>query len=290
MLDAILVNSWIAHRAVFDVAPWMATLEEPQSLAQLRRKLHCAETIEDYVWNTSMASLAELASPQKRSNLAIPNLRDDSLACAVLIQEFQKYKENNVWPMRRGALEFIKDPFLKRLRTASFPGCEHKSSRVHELVKGASEGARRKCILCFVSKKGVPKASLLHGRTVFGNSSFLCRKCMVCLCKKRIGGSTAKSCYEVWHERKNLALEVTKQRKRLLESRKQEDADVEKRRKLSANANSQKKSPSKSPGPSQGAQFQDEEEQPDEDELVEEDQEKETRRRTRGGVIRTNKT
>ncbi|KAG7354003.1 hypothetical protein IV203_003359 [Nitzschia inconspicua] len=84
-----------------------------------------------------------------------------------------------------------------------------------------------------------------------------------------------KSCYEVWHERKNLALEATKQRKRLLESREQEDADAEKRRKLSANANSQKKSPSKSPGPSQDAQFQEDGEQPDEDELVEEDEEDE---------------
>ncbi|KAG7341772.1 hypothetical protein IV203_006864 [Nitzschia inconspicua] len=273
MLDAILVNSWRAHQAVFDVAPWMATLAEPPTLAQVRRKLHGAETIEDYVWYTSTASLAELAS-LKRSNLAIPNLRDDSPAGALFMQEFQRYRENNVWPMRRGALEkFIKDPFLKRLRTASFPGCEHKSGRVHELVNKASEGARRKCILCFVSKKDVPEASRLHGRGVSSNSSFMCTTCMVCLCKKKIGGSTAKSCYEVWHERKNLALEATKQRKRLLESREQEDA--EKRRKLSANANSQKKSPSKSPGPSQDAQFQEDREQPDEDELVEEDQEDE---------------
>ncbi|KAG7359162.1 hypothetical protein IV203_015751 [Nitzschia inconspicua] len=93
--------------------------------------------------------------------------------------------------------------------------------------------------------------------------------------KKRIGGFTAKSCYEVWHERTNLALDATKQRKRLQKSREQEDADAKKRRKLSANANSQKNSPSKSPGPSQDAQFEDEEEQPDEDELVEEDQEDE---------------
>ncbi|KAG7368557.1 hypothetical protein IV203_031300 [Nitzschia inconspicua] len=286
MLDAILVKSWRVHQAAFDVAPSMATLEEPPSLAQVRRKLHCAETIEDYVWNTSMASLAELASLE-RSILAIPNLRDDSPACAVFIQQFQKYKENNVWPMRRGALEkFIKDPFLKRLRTASFPGCEHKSGHVHELVNKASEGARRKCIMCFVSRKDVPKASRLHGRGVSSNSSFMCRICMVCLCKKRIRGSTAKSCYEVWHERKNLALEATKQRKRLLESREQEDADAEKRRKLSANANSRKKSRSKSPGPSQDAQFQDEEEQPEKDELVGEDQEDEQE----GDIIRTNKT
>ncbi|KAG7347897.1 hypothetical protein IV203_016602 [Nitzschia inconspicua] len=140
MLDEILVKSWRVHQAVFDVAPSMATFEEPPSLAQVRRKLHCAETIEDYVWNTSMASLAELAS-LKRSILAIPNLRDDSPACAVFKQQFQKYKENNVWPMRRGALEkFIKDPFLKRLRTASFPGCEHKSGHVHELPEKITHG------------------------------------------------------------------------------------------------------------------------------------------------------
>ncbi|KAG7348927.1 hypothetical protein IV203_011524 [Nitzschia inconspicua] len=146
MLDAILVNSWRAHQAVFDVAPWIATLAEPPSLAQVRRKLHCAETIEDYVRNTSMASLAELAC-LKRSNLAIPNLREDSPACAAFIQQFQKYKENNVWPMRR-----------------------------------------------------VPETSRLHGKEVSSNSSFMCRTCMVCLCKKRIGGSTAKSCYEVQAE------------------------------------------------------------------------------------------
>ncbi|KAG7342602.1 hypothetical protein IV203_017846 [Nitzschia inconspicua] len=86
MLDAILVNSWRAHQAVFDVAPWMATLAEPPTLAQVRRKLHGAETIEDYVWYTSTASLAEVAS-LKRSNLAITNLRDDSPAGAVFIQE-----------------------------------------------------------------------------------------------------------------------------------------------------------------------------------------------------------
>ncbi|KAG7354474.1 hypothetical protein IV203_003830 [Nitzschia inconspicua] len=244
MLDAILVNIWRAHQAVFDVAPWMATLAEPPTLAQVKRKLHDAETIEDYVWYTSTASLAELAS-LKRSNLAIPNLRDDSPAGAVFRQEFQKYKENNVWPMRRGALEkFIKDPFLKRLRTASFPGCEHKSGRVHELRVVQQQ------FVYVHNMNGVPV-------------------------QEKIGGSTAKSCYEVWHERKNLALEATKQRKRLLESREQEDAHVEKRRKLSANANSQKKSPSKSPCPSQDAQFQEEGEQPDEDELVEEDKEDE---------------
>ncbi|KAG7366753.1 hypothetical protein IV203_029423 [Nitzschia inconspicua] len=215
MLDAILVNSWRAHQAVFDAAPWMATVAEPPTLAQVRRKLHGAETIEDYVWYTSTASLTELAS-LKKSNLAIPNIRDDSPAGAVFIQEFQKYKENNVWPMRWGALEkFIKDPFLKRLRTANFLDAN--------------------------TNRDVPEASRLHGRGVSSNSSFMCTICMVCLCKKKIGGSTAKSCYEVRHERKNLALEATKQRKRLLESREQEDADAEKRRKLSANANSQKK-------------------------------------------------
>ncbi|KAG7370170.1 hypothetical protein IV203_027916 [Nitzschia inconspicua] len=73
----------------------------------------------------------------------------------------------------------------------------------------------------------------------------------------------------------NLDLEATKQRRRLLESREQEDPEAAKRRKNSANANSQKKSPSKSPCPFQDAQFQDEEEQPDEDELVEEDQQDE---------------
>ncbi|KAG7369946.1 hypothetical protein IV203_027692 [Nitzschia inconspicua] len=223
-----------------------------------------------------IASRAADVEQKAVSNRKRGNLRDDSPAGALFMQEFQRYRENNVWPMRRGALEkFIKDPFLKRLRTASFPGCEHKSGRVHELVNKASEGARRKFILCFVSKKDVPEASRLHGRGVSSNSSFMCTTCMVCLCKKKIGGSTAKSCYEVWHERKNLALEATKQRKRLLESREQEDADAEKRRKLSANANSQKKSPSKSPGPSQDAQFQEDREQPDEDKLVEEDQEDE---------------
>ncbi|KAG7366467.1 hypothetical protein IV203_029137 [Nitzschia inconspicua] len=70
------------------------------------------------------------------------------------------------------------------------------------------------------------------------------------------------------------AIEVH-QGKRLLESREQEDPEVDERRKLSANANSQKKSPSKSPGPSQDAEFQDEEEKPGEDELEEEHQEDE---------------
>ncbi|KAG7365168.1 SWIM zinc finger domain protein [Nitzschia inconspicua] len=224
MMDAILVNVWRAHQAVFDIAPCLATLAEPPSLAQ----------------------------------------------------QFQKYKDSNVWPMRRGALEkFVKDPFLNRLRMASFPEYEHKSGLVHELVKKANEGARRKCILYFVSKKDVPEASRLHGKEVSSNSSFMCTICMVCLCKKRIGGSKAKSCYDVWHERKNLDLEVTKQRKRLMESREEKDPEAEKRRKNSAIANSQEKSPSKSPGPFQDAQFQDEEEQPDEDELVEEDQEDE---------------
>ncbi|KAG7356487.1 hypothetical protein IV203_027393 [Nitzschia inconspicua] len=62
MMDAILVNAWRAHQAVFDIAPWLATLAEPPSLAQVRRKLHCAESIEDYTWKTSMESLAELTS------------------------------------------------------------------------------------------------------------------------------------------------------------------------------------------------------------------------------------
>ncbi|KAG7374991.1 hypothetical protein IV203_014086 [Nitzschia inconspicua] len=275
MMDAILVNAWRAHQAVFDIAPWLATLAEPPSLAQVRRKLHCAESIEDYTWKTSMESLAELTS-LRRSTFVVPNLLGDSPANAVFIQQFQKYKENNVWPMRRGALEkFVKDPFLQRLRTSSFPGYEHKPGLVHELVKTANEGARRKCILCFVSKKDVPEESRLHGKEVSSNSSFMCRTCMVCLCKKRICGSKAKSCYDVWHERKNLDLEATKQRRRLLESREQEDPEAAKRRKNSANANSQKKSPSKSPCPFQDAQFQDEEEQPDEDELVEEDQQDE---------------
>ncbi|KAG7338546.1 hypothetical protein IV203_013987 [Nitzschia inconspicua] len=137
----------------------------------------------------------------------------------------------------------------------------------------------------FRLKKKVPETSRLHGKEVSSNSSFMCRTCMVCLCKKRIGGSTAKSCYEVWHERKNLALEAGKQRKRLLESREQEDPGAEKRRKLSANANSQKKSPSKSPGPCQvqaednthgtDAQLQVAEKDHDEGELEEEDQEDE---------------
>ncbi|KAG7357906.1 hypothetical protein IV203_014519 [Nitzschia inconspicua] len=275
MMDAILVNAWRAHQAVFDIAPWLATLAEPPSLAQVRRKLHCAESIEDYTWKTSMESLAELTS-LRRSTFVVPNLLGDSPANAVFIQQFQKYKENNVWPMRHGALEkFVKDPFLQRLRTSSFPGYEHKPGLVHELVKTANEGARRKCILCFVSKKDVPEESRLHGKEVSSNSSFMCRTCMVCLCKKRICGSKAKSCYDVWHERKNLDLEATKQRRRLLESREQEDPEAAKRRKNSANANSQKKSPSKSPCPFQDAQFQDEEEQPDEDELVEEDQQDE---------------
>ncbi|KAG7337002.1 hypothetical protein IV203_017541 [Nitzschia inconspicua] len=103
----------------------------------------------------------------------------------------------------------------------------------------------------------------------------LCAQYAWCACARKNWWFHGKSCYEVWHERKNLALEATKQRKRLLESREQEDADAEKRRKLSANANSQKKSPSKSPGPSQDAQFQEDGEQPDEDELVEEDEEDE---------------
>ncbi|KAG7342442.1 hypothetical protein IV203_007535 [Nitzschia inconspicua] len=275
MMDAILVNAWRAHQAVFDIAPWLATLAEPPSLAQVRRKLHCAESIEDYTWKTSMESLAELTS-LRRSTFVVPNVLGDSPANAVFIQQFQKYKENNVWPMRRGALEkFVKDPFLQRLRTSSFPGYEHKPGLVHELVKMANEGARRKCILCFVSKKDVPEESRLHGKEVSSNSSFMCRTCMVCLCKKRICGSKAKSCYDVWHERKNLDLEATKQRRRLLESREQEDPEAAKRRKNSANANSQKKSPSKSPCLFQDAQFQDEEEQPDEDELVEEDQQDE---------------
>ncbi|KAG7360443.1 hypothetical protein IV203_035542 [Nitzschia inconspicua] len=34
MMDAILVNAWRAHQAVFDIAPWLATLAEPPSLAQ----------------------------------------------------------------------------------------------------------------------------------------------------------------------------------------------------------------------------------------------------------------
>ncbi|KAG7344081.1 protein-L-isoaspartate O-methyltransferase [Nitzschia inconspicua] len=35
MMDAILVNAWRAHQAVFDIAPWLATLAEPPSLAQV---------------------------------------------------------------------------------------------------------------------------------------------------------------------------------------------------------------------------------------------------------------
>ncbi|KAG7341211.1 hypothetical protein IV203_023162 [Nitzschia inconspicua] len=191
----------------------MATLEEPPSLVQVRRKLHGAETIEDYVWNTSMGSLAELASLRRRT-VAIPNLRDDSPACNLFMQQFQRYKENNIWPMRRGALEkFTKDRFLTRLRTSSFPGYEHKSGHLHELVKGATEGAKRKCVLCFVSKKNVPEASRLHGKEVSSNSSFMCRICMVCLCMKKLGGSTAKSCYEVQAEENETDLQLQEEGK-----------------------------------------------------------------------------
>ncbi|KAG7372161.1 hypothetical protein IV203_018304 [Nitzschia inconspicua] len=87
MMDAILVNALRAHQAVFDVAPCLATLEEPPSLTQLRRKLHCAESIEDYSWKTSLASLAELAS-LKRCTFVLPNLRGDSPANAVFMQQF----------------------------------------------------------------------------------------------------------------------------------------------------------------------------------------------------------
>ncbi|KAG7363862.1 hypothetical protein IV203_037063 [Nitzschia inconspicua] len=135
----------------------------------------------------------------------------------------------------------------------------------------------------FCVEKNVPEASRLHGKEVSSNSSFMCRICMVCLCKKKIGGSTAKSCYEVWHERKDLDLKAGKQRKRLLQAREQEDPDAEKRRKLSANANNQKKSPSKSPGACQlqaeeneiDLQLQEEGKELGEGELEEEDQEEE---------------
>ncbi|KAG7366538.1 hypothetical protein IV203_029208 [Nitzschia inconspicua] len=229
MMDAILVNAWRAHQAVFDIAPWLATLAEPPSLAQPSKcSLHPAvpevqgkQRVADATWSAG-------------------EVRQESVPTATAHFE------------------------LSWVRAQTRSG-----------VKTANEGARRKCILCFVSKKDVPEESRLHGKEVSSNSSFMCRTCMVCLCKKRICGSKAKSCYDVWHERKNLDLEATKQRRRLLESREQEDPEAAKRRKNSANANSQKKSPSKSPCPFQDAQFQDEEEQPDEDELVEEDQQDE---------------
>ncbi|KAG7344188.1 hypothetical protein IV203_022196 [Nitzschia inconspicua] len=201
MMDAILVNAWRAHQAVFDIAPWLATLAEPPSLAQ----------------------------PSKCSlHPAVPEVQGK-----------------------------------QRVADATWSAGEVRQGSVPTATAH------------FELSWDVPEESRLHGKEVSSNSSFMCRTCMVCLCKKRICGSKAKSCYDVWHERKNLDLEATKQRRRLLESREQEDPEAAKRRKNSANANSQKKSPSKSPCPFQDAQFQDEEEQPDEDELVEEDQQDE---------------
>ncbi|KAG7339673.1 hypothetical protein IV203_025283 [Nitzschia inconspicua] len=104
---------------------------------------------------------------------------------------------------------------------------------------------RRKCVLCFVSGNKVPRESRYSGVGVSCSTTYMCRICVVPLCKFKTTDSEWKCCHAVWHERQNLKLEISRQGKQLLENRERNDNDARKRRQHAVNAYNKRRSPTK---------------------------------------------
>ncbi|KAG7345273.1 hypothetical protein IV203_032804 [Nitzschia inconspicua] len=120
---------------------------------------------------------------------------------------------------------------------------------IRDVISGVTPGldgrVRRKCVLCFVSGNKVPRESRYSGVGVSCSTTYMCRICMVPLCKFKTTDSEWKCCHAVWHERQNLKAEITRQGKRLLENRERNDNDARKRRQHAVNAYNKRRSPTK---------------------------------------------
>ncbi|KAG7365412.1 hypothetical protein IV203_038616 [Nitzschia inconspicua] len=252
MLDAVMVNTWRAYQAVTDIAPWLATLESTPSLKQLRNHLYRKGSIRQFVFDTSYESLRLIAIQKTiiRPPFFPPANTQRTPGETCFLQQHTSYCRKNSWPIKRNARErFVEDPFLQKLRLRSFVGFEHKAEPIRDVLSGVTPGpdgrVRRKCVLCFVSGNKVPRESRYSGVGVSCSTTYMCRICMVPLCKFKTTDSEWKCCHAVWHERQNLKLEISRQGKRLLENRERNDNDARKRRQHAVNAYNKRRSPTK---------------------------------------------
>ncbi|KAG7366188.1 hypothetical protein IV203_028858 [Nitzschia inconspicua] len=252
MLDAVMVNTWRAYQAVTDIAPWLATLDSTPSLKQLRNHLYRKGSIRQFVFDTSYESLRLIAIQKTiiRPPFFPPANTQRTLGETFFLQQYTSYCRKNSWPVKRNARErFVEDPFLQKLRLHSFVGFEHKAEPIRDVISGVTAGpdgrVRRKCVLCFVSGNKVPRESRYSGVGVSCSTTYMCRSCMVPLCKFKTTDSEWKCYHAVWHERQNLKVEISRQGKRLLENRERNDNDARKRRQHAVNAYNKRRSPTK---------------------------------------------
>ncbi|KAG7372878.1 hypothetical protein IV203_033602 [Nitzschia inconspicua] len=105
-------------------------------------------------------------------------------------------------------------------------------------------------------KQMIPGTSTIKSKEIANNSTYMCPKCMVVLCKKTVGNSGAKSCHTLWHERHNLEAEGSKCRKRLRVAREMNDDEAQKRKLHATNASIKRHSPAKTSQQIQRSQTQ----------------------------------
>ncbi|KAG7366733.1 hypothetical protein IV203_029403 [Nitzschia inconspicua] len=252
MLDAVMVNTWRAYQAVTDIAPWLATLDSTPSLKQLRNNLYRKGSIRQFVFDTSYESLRLIAIQKTiiRPPFFPPANTQRTLGETFFLHQYTSYCRKNSWPIKRNARErFVEDPFLQKLRLRSFVGFEHKAEPIRDVISGVTAGpdgrVRRKCVLCFVSGNKVPRESRYSGVGVSCSTTYMCRICMVPLCKFKTTDSEWKCCHAVWHERQNLKVEISRQGKQLLENRERNDNDARKRGQHAVNSYNKRRSPTK---------------------------------------------
>jgi hypothetical protein len=224
IFDAILINSWRVIQAIEMLNDF--NQDDDQRASHLRRRLRDL-TIDDFTLDFSINYLRELrvrTSSVDNADLPIVirgNAVDDlqqiySRTDQDVLRRFSEYKaRTRVWPKKREPVGYFAKPgILKDIRLYKSRGVEHKLERAP--VTARNPRGRHQCRLCFVGKTA--------GGRFERNSIYLCSICEVPLCTtpfdRTLFGS--KSCFQRWHEAKDLVREQHKCQDRLIQLRRRE--------------------------------------------------------------------